>query len=779
MKGVWDSLEGTGQEIYNEVKESYITMRKRTNAGLEARINASKADGKAKKAMIDELRKKFEAGRVAGVYFPLMRYGEFYAAAKDKKTGEVVSFSRFERSSELAEWSASFEAAGFDVKKGSRSTTRTEMFNQLDPAFAARVTAMAKELGHDGFVDEIWQMYLNSLPEMSMRKQGMHRKGRLGFAADALRGYATVAFRSANQQAKLEYMFQLEDTLNEMYGEMEAIQQDPEMKDFHWAMAIYDEMKERHAQQLNPEASAWAVATTGAGFLWFLGFTPAAAAVNLTQVPLVAFPVIAAEFNVTGASAEILNAVGLFAKSRGNVTDSLRGDERDAMLEARRIGLFEKTQAHDLAGVSEHGAAANYNSAYSTFVDYGSMLFHSAEVLNREVTFLAAYRLAIRRGDGQEAAIKIAEKLTWDSHFDYNNANRPVFMQKNAGRVIFLFKQYSLNMTYRMIRDFRDGFIRGEKLGNKNLSVEERNKAAKRFGGMMTMVSLFAGYHGLPFFLTAPIELMLEAMLGDEDEPYDAKDAFRVYLSDMFSPEAAEWIMKGAVDAGLNATLSSRVSFGQLWWRDPNVNTDGEAIMTDVLMDLAGPVISTVAQIGGTSIDVVRGETTQVNRAVEKMTPKVLRDLMRAFRYSTEGALTQHIPQDTLIEPDDFNAWDIGLQMFGFTPARLTLAYEQNSYYRNASGKLQRRMDVLTNQVMIAYFADDKKAIKEAWADIDKWNKAQPRLPINGQKLRRSMTSRARRHALSEGGINLPRNMRYLYDELSFSPEETGEKKDD
>jgi hypothetical protein len=767
LRDVWETLPTEAHGIYTDVRDSYIKMRERVEKGLEARIMASAADGKTKKAMLDELRAKWESGRVKGVYFPLMRYGDYYAAAKDEN-GEVVSFSRFENKKDMQQWAKEFRDTGYEVSWGLRSEEREQQFDKIDPKFAARVAEMAKDMGDASMVDEIWQMYLRSLPEMSMRKRFLHRKGRLGFAADGLRAYANVAFRSANQQAKLEHMHKMEDSLESLFEEMDKVQNDPELsKEFNWAMPLYDEMQRRHESMKNPDSSGLTVKITGAGFLWFLGFTPAAALVNLTQTPLVAFPVLSAEFSIAGAAGEIARAATLFAGSRGNLENRLRGEERDALMEAKRIGLFEKTQAHDLAGLTEGAGLGAYNTWQHRFMEIGSWMFHMAEVMNREVTFLAGYRLARRRGDSHEDAILLAEDLTWDSHFDYNNANRPIFMQKNMGRVIFLFKQYSLNMTYRLMRDFRDGVMR-----NPDISKKERNKAAQRFVGMMGMAGVMAGYSGLPSLITMPVEMIAEALLGDEDEPIDARDALRAYLAELYGEEAAEWIMKGAVDGGMGLTLSNRVSLGQLWWRDQNVNTDGETAMQRILFDMLGPIVSTGVQGAGTAYDFVKGDVDHPERGIEKMIPKALRDLARTYRYSTEGALTQHVPQDVLVRREDFDTIDLGWQALGFTPARLTMQYEQNQALRNMEDRLMQQRARRINAYMIAMFNDDKKGVQEAWAGISKWNAAQPSFPITGDTIRSAAQNRMRRNFMNRGGVNLNQRLWHLYDDLSFTPDE-------
>jgi hypothetical protein len=74
---------------------------------------------------------------------------------------------------------------------------------------------------------------------------------------------------------------------------------------------------------------------------------------------------------------------------------------------------------------------------------WASFLFHHAEKFNRQVTFVAAYRLARETGAGHQQAYADAVRVTYDGHFDYSSGNRLRIMQGNVARVVLLFKQYA------------------------------------------------------------------------------------------------------------------------------------------------------------------------------------------------------------------------------------------------------------------------------------------------------------------------------------------------
>jgi hypothetical protein len=774
LKDYYDNaITDESRQVFKDVRDSYSTMRSRLQEALIRRIAESEADGAIKKALTDKLRMEFERGRVRGPYFPLMRYGKYWAVARDPKTDEVVAYSRFENMTDMKTWKKEFSKSGYVTDNGSHmNQLRGSDFDRIDPAFATKIATLARSSGDDTLADQIWQTYLETLPEMSVRKQMQHRKGRLGFAADGLRAFASLSSRYASQQANLEYMHKIERDFRTLEKEVKALQSDDEARgEFPWAAELYKEMKARHLAMQNPTVSAWAVRTTNYGFLWFLGFTPAAAAVNLTQTAIVGIPTLSAEFsNKFGALSEVVvvkeltKALKSFASTRGPTETTLRGDEYRAMVEARSMGVFEKTQAHDLTGLAEAGIEGTYGGFEHKATEVGAYLFHKAEQLNREVTFLAAYRLARKRGDDHDSAVMLAEDLTWDTHFNYNLSNKPIWMQGNWGRVITLFKNYSLNMTYRLARDFRDGVLR-----NQSIPKEARTRALRRFTGMIGMTYLMAGYTGLPTLMTMPVSLIMEAIFDDEDDPYDFDTEMWKSLSEWMGPEAAHWVMKGAVDGGLGLTLSDRVSLGNLWWRDPGYNETGREKWQHIFMELMGPVPSTAIEITTNLEGVVSGEELRRQRAIEAMVPKAVKDVLRTYRYATEGALTRHVPADVLLEKEDFNVLELTYQLVGFVPAELSRQYDQNAAINRAKDALQKRHDSLINRYMLAQFENDKKEMAEAMTAIGEWNQANPYHTISFETLERSRMNRLRRSALNRNGVSLPPKWYWLHEELNFT----------
>ena len=764
LKGFWDKMDTEAQSIYREVRDSYQENRRLVEKSITERIEQSEADPDAKRSVLTELRKQFEAGRVSGPYFPLARFGKLWASAKDAD-GEVVAFSKFEDEVERKAWEKEMRAGGFKVEHGKDLNSESSV-KHIDPGFASKVTQLAGNVDKQ-LADEIWQLYLSNMPEMSMRKAFIHRKGRLGFATNALRAYGNAMFHGSHQISKLEYGGQMEAKLQEMEKEVQAMEA-AGASDELWGAAVYIEMQKRHEAAMNPSGSAWAATATSLGFAWYLGATPAAALVNLSQSAIVGLPVLGARFSFAGASVELGKGSALFAASHGKMEDRLRGDERAAMDEARKMGIFSKTQGHDLAGMSEEGGS-DVSSKQRQAMEIAGWMFHNAERANREVAFLAGYRLGRKEGLSHEDAIQVSEDLVWDAHFDYNTTNRPRVMQGDWPRVLFLFRQYSMNMTYRLARDFRDGVLQF----TSGASKAEKTQALQRFAGMMTMTSVFAGATGLP--MVWAVTGLLDALFGDEDEPFDSEAALRVWLAEQYGSKMAEAIVKGPTDAYVGVTASSRVGLNNLWIQEVPENLEGRQLAQHLVFQLAGPVIGGMGEAAVNAWELATGnqDDEATGRAVEGFMPKFVKDALKTARYAEEGV--QNRRGDVILSKEDLTWRDLVAQGIGFTPAPVTLQYDQNRATGNVAKKIVKRRSSLMDRLFLAYRQGDAQERKATMAAIAKFNKANPGLSISPDSILSSAKSRAAYSARSVNGLALSPKQSHLHRKYKFTPEK-GEK---
>lgn len=827
LAGQWRALSPEAQAIFREVRDAYKSQQEQTLAALEARIGRSVTDGAQAKALLDSLREQFESVTVEDPYFPLARFGKYWV---DAQKGDERIFEMFESTREQEAHMERMRSAGYKVRHGASLDSLKEL-DGVSAAFVNDIEGLLEEkLGAftevDAIKDEIYQMYLKSLPDLSVRKNFIHRKKVEGFAKDALRAFADNTFHGAYQLARLEYSDLLGGQLDEMkdgleanpdslkeqieihkkaqnlmglderslrsmhgdhvralekdakdatadkalkavklafkYKENESKQHSEYAKmvrslgaynqiggDRVKAAHLYNEMLKRHDWAMNPKGSAWANKVSSFGFTWYLGVSPAAALVNVTQTALVAYPILAAKFGWGQAAEALMNSSNDYFAGGFGVEKALKGDRLRAYREAVRTGVIDKTLAHDLAGLAQEGAA--YNPVHSMIMEKVAFLFHNAERYNREVTYMAAYDLARNKGKNHVQAVEYAHDLTWESHFDYSSGNKARFMQNDFAKVALMFRQFSLNMTYLLVRNAHNS-LKGE-------TPEVKTQARKQLAGVLGMHFLFAGAMGMPLF--SVLGSVMEAVFDDEDEPWKFDAEFRNFLADMFGKDAGRILSHGiANETGFN--IASRVSLDGLWIREPLKELEGRDKVAYWMEQLLGPV-GGIAFSAGTAVD-LWNEGHEL-RAVESAVPKFVKDGLRAVRYGTEGAKT--LRGDALVE--SFSPQVLIAQAMGLSPAELMERYEANGAIKGIERRIKDRRQNLINRFALAYRLSDTSDLAAVKKKIVRFNAANPRARITYNTLMKSYRTRLRYSHDQIKGITVDKKLRYLTENGRFA----------
>lgn len=199
--------------------------------------------------------------------------------------------------------------------------------------------------------------------------------------------------------------------------------------------------------------------------------------------------------------------------------------------------------------------------------------FHQVERMNREVTYIAAYRMSRAKGMSHTQAMENAAELTWKVHFNYDNSNRPRMMQTDAAKVFLMFRNYQVNMLWRLFRDAHQVF--------NGASKEERSEALKQLGGITGMMALSTGIRGVWLYGIAMV--IANMMFGD-----DAEDKMKKGLIETVGKTGAGVIMNGLGGHLTGIDLSGRVGMPDLWVRSPDHNLEGKEIYTYLLEQAFG-----------------------------------------------------------------------------------------------------------------------------------------------------------------------------------------------
>ncbi|HEZ0648845.1 TPA: PLxRFG domain-containing protein [Neisseria meningitidis] len=729
-------LPDAAQRVYRKARDDYRAHFGQVRDALAERLARAGQDAET----VRRLKERFD-NELGGVYFPLARFGDYLVVVKDAD-GNSVNVSRAETLSEAEKLRDALKAdfgAGFKVSPVMKSRDYIQSRDAVSGGFMKELGEAVGMLDLDSaqraqLNDTLTQLYLNSLPDTSWAKHGIHRKGVPGFSDDARRAYAQNMGSGANYLAKLRYADRMAEQLDVMQDFVDGRKYEEGFNQ-RQLQRVADEMRKRHEAVMNPNPSKLAQALTGFGFLWMMGMSPASAIVNLSQTAMVAYPVMAAKWGYADAARELLRAskqIGLKVGEKFNtIEDSLNEDEKAAFQKAVDYGVIDLSQAHDLAGVA-NGDPGLAGSAWQKVMDKASWLFHHAEKFNRQVTFVAAYRLAKRAGADSEAAFEQAKKATYDGHFDYAAQNRPRFMMGNVAKVVFLFKQYSQNILYALGR-------------NAYLAFKGDKEARKTLAGLLVSHAMASGILGLPFVSTL---LAVASMLGsDDDDPWDAEAALRNMLADTFGDKAGEVMAKG-FSRLTPLDVSGRLGLNQLIFPDIQDGLAGKKWAESLVVGSTGAVVG--AGIGAAD-GVQKILDGRYMEGLESMLPVAIRNPLKAVRYATDG----QVDKSGITVKDDFNLFELAGQAAGFRSSDLALKQEgKSAVYRRDRALSAARAKILSAMAK-AVMEQDAAALRALRSVVAQWNRKHPERAIKSENIMAGVRNRQRRVAGAKDGIYL------------------------
>jgi hypothetical protein len=720
------------------------TQRSQAKMKLDQTIaDADEALAKAKAtrswtrdSQVRSLRAQFETNKLSGPYFPLARFGEYFVLARDEE-GNVQSFSRHETVQQQRAAQKDMEDEGFEVQIGVMQ--ETDARDLVDPAFVADIERMLEEVNADEkLMDDIWQRWLESLPDMSIRKHRIHRKNREGYDADALRAFGHHMFHGSHQLARLLYSLEMQEELD-VASEEAASSEDPVRKGF-----IVNEMKRRHEFTMNPKGAWWASRATSLAFVYYLSVSPAAAIVNLSQTSIVGTSVLGRYGGTKKAAGALAKALADFTRSprwhSERNTKHLSEDERAAMNEAYKRGVIDRTQSHDLAQVAESGV--EYNAKWVNVMSKISWLFHHSERMNREVTFLAGYRLLREQGKTHEQAITQAGDATWEVHFDYQNTSKPRVMQSPGMQVLLTFRNFTVNFLWRIFRDLHQSV---------NGADQETRKEARRQAGVMASMMLFhAGIKGVYGY---GLVMALLGMFFPDDEE-DPEERLEKLMLDYLPRPVARAMLDGVPGTLAGVDLTGRVGMANLWFRGSLRPLEGADLYQHYVNEVLGPIPAIGMNIATGTSRVIDGaelrDGSLIWRGIETAMPKAVRDVMKSTRYGYEGALTYN--GDPI--KGDFSAWELIAQASGFTPKELVDQYDQNGRLKNKEREItDRRRNVIKQAA--EQIKDGKPLTARQMRLIEEFNRDYPEWPITNSTINSSVQGRIQRSERNEAGVSV------------------------
>ena len=543
--------------------------------------------------LLAEITAAYQEARKRKVYAPLMRYGKYaMRAVVGKRTQAFYMFESkrqrdafakaykkdFPFQQVIPETLTDYNASMREQMLGDSAKLR-DMFASIDQLKQGNPDA-AEELK-----DNIYQMYLLSLPEGNMRKMYLRRKGRLGFSNDAYRNLVSTKLSSINQLARIKYGKDIRNALSQGEAALEGqpfeleIQENEKLRGEiprEKKQALLNVTRERATTELTPprktgfEAAADRASRLGtkAAFMWLMS-SVRSAIIQPLQLASFGFGTLHAEYGAKKTAAmavkytknfltmkalsrqeftedgEVLDAKGEPAiRNSAYVTNSkIKNQLQKAFDTAEERNVFggriydvmgrateEQAQIRATAGAKT--LTVNKGKRFAEGVLTGAV--HHLERISREVFFMSAFELAyedaLRRGAtgdlAVEAAIEKALGLTNDAMFDYSSYNKPLIAKNPLGRMAYQFQNYRVQATGYIVQNFQKAFTAS------GLTKEEKKQAAIRFYDMLGMGLVTGGVTGSLGYtaLVAVIDGVREFLRPD----YDDEDADIFY--DMADP---------------------------------------------------------------------------------------------------------------------------------------------------------------------------------------------------------------------------------------------------
>ena len=730
----WDKLgtygRGEGHRIYKMARDAYretfdlhqqLLIDKITKANIPGKANdPSTPKGK----LIAQITQTFQEAQQLGVYFPLMRYGNYWLRIGKGKAGEFYMFESATARNNYARKRAEELKRDYDevladetFEVGDELQTMrddiVESSQMLKDIFKAiegnaqvdPITGRAAITDVDAIKDQVYQMYLMTLPDRDIRRKFTHRQGKTGFSADVLRNFITSQHTAANQLARLAYADEIRLGIGSSYAELAG---NPDKLKL---AAFVDEVATRATAEMTPQVPGefnWdqLAAVGNQAVFYYMLTSPKSALIQMTQLPIVGLPVLVAEYGAAETAKVTARYSYLFDKfgttkvdKNGNVTTkwgepsindskyinkhpdpAYRKALKLAWQAAQDRDMFMSTYAADMTSRASAPTGKYEGMPKKSLRFVGSLMggaFHHLERIARETMYMSTFELAFARarknGMSDDAAtkkgIEEATNVVYESLFNYSQYNKPRIMKAGAiPKLAFQFMTYPLQMTSFLVRNFYKSL---PFVGNK----QERKEAAIKFYGVLGMTGMFAGVVGLPGYsmIMGMAEGVREALRPDmededEDEFYDEDDDGNPLGKRNLDLWFREWFLPTYFGPGSDLAKAMGLTEEQALMLQRGVKMGPISAMTD--LNIGGSVSldglwfrddqpaetskeawqqfvfnTLTGPFGAMGEQIFAGfdefNNGQFNRALEKWLPAFFRGIPKAFRQEEEGEKTR------------------------------------------------------------------------------------------------------------------------------------------
>ena len=728
---------------------------------------------------------------LASPYFPKSRFGKWAVTVRDSN-GKVESFELFDTKRLQGQRQRELETS----KLPGQTVTVSELPQEAEPFVGIPAWLLDKLNGLPGMtpLQKQWieQLRYHLAPQRSFAKHFLKRKNTAGYSLDWRRSFANYAFHHARNFSRLKY------------GELARKETDlllglEEERTTPFLSRVGNMMADHYKEFINPSRD-WAVLRSITA-LFHLGFSPATAMMNLSQVPLVTLPFLADKFGDTHAMGALTRAAGNLATyyKKGTVASQARqptAHEFRALNAAMQQGIIDESQAWQLAsfsGGSKSKTRQAVREAWLKTTSLGMAMFGFAEQWNRRVTFRAAYDLAynnptakwignrpdeglrlrhtdelnrLKGGlvDGhawteREALAFLAAKETvQQTQFAYDKLERPKFMQGRKAN-LFAFYMFTQNMLFTMWnnpgaagRYMLAMAVLAGPMGLVPDDIEDILNAVAR--------QLF----GKDFNLERYARSLVVDMIGETppgEEPKIAPDLilhgtsrYSYGIPWLMSQVGVDWLPN--VDRSKSIAINRVLPMGgltSLLKPSADVNQSIYNATQDVAGAAFGPGLALYKALSQSDLSLfdLRNWQAAMPKAARSVT-EGLRNLYNGGQVDRKGAM--QVPYD---RNDPQQVAELIATMLGYQPTRKSQFYDrQSAIYEVDQYWTTRRSQLLQDAFTDRFDTDDPEAWADAQAAIREFNTAASQVDkkyiITSDSIKRSFQAKQKRRRDMEKG---------------------------
>jgi hypothetical protein len=807
----WDAWERLGKqegghEIYLRMRQFYKDMYAALRAAQDQEIRNLGLDKAFTDRLIAAARGDLDEDAVvedgdihAGVpeklfpqeYFPFRRFGEYVLIVKGGKRNQRERY-HFETKTERNLFQEK-RAKQLGLTRGSKEYE--DKFEQLDGLQSQRdnipndsfllrrlfeavdnikeptgVTGTGTGKFKENLKDRIYQTYLMTLPERSLRKQFIHAELVAGQSADVLRVFKVSASQYESQLPKVLYGGQIQTQIEAAYDT--AKEGDPaERAKLRSLLNVY---AGRVRDTMSPnQQGKWEQRINEFTFLSLMT-SVASAIVQPLTLPFQVMPRLIARygfdgayktltmytplFNVTRISSDLDPATGvrnLVAPSIGN-TDFIKNNplrarlwreldvKRDLFSQKHSDMLLRNRPSRSTVGATKGAKAV---SAYEDMVNVSGALFSSADQLAREMAGMSfaelEYAKLRKAGKDHETAVAgavdAAVQNTNETIGNYTELEKPGIFRDNAlKRMIGFLRTYSVQRTayyFRML----DAVMKGAPTQSRLQAISELSMVLA-FTAAGAGVSANFGYS----VICNVIDAILALTMSDEDkeewrrqDPLGADDTdyrFRFeWLPENFGSNstATRIMQRGALSELSGWDFSTRLSQNELWLRSfQEGDTTKESVLNFLSTNLAPQVSQSATMLDGVDL-FMQGEWS---KGFGKLLPAAIRGIANAERFATEGETTK--TGRVVMGAKEFSDASLVGQVLGFTPTQLAKVREVN----RTTESYKRAMSKERNQLFTDYrevLADESSTFEDVDLVLEQMRAYNRKIPLDntGQPL--------------------------------------------